>query len=166
MIHYYNFPQGAMTCEQLKAELLKLNNKTLPLYASGEPKNPHEYERVRCFRTQTWYPGSRLERTAFVLYTEQAAMRLPQFFIPLDENAGRDANRLLTTLENKCTLKVEPSWPVLAAFVDEDNKGLMVPIGKIEQQELYIEKKDALVPCTCFSVWFSNTKYIKGENYD
>lgn len=152
MIHYYDFPQGAMTCEQLKAELLKLNNRTLSLYVSRELKNPHEYERVRCYRTQTWYPGSRLERTALVLYTAQAAMRLPQFFIPLDKYVSRDANHLLAALENKCTLKVEPSWPVLAAFVDKDNKCLMVPIGKIEQQELYIEEKDALIPCTCFSV--------------
>lgn len=152
MIHYYNFPQGAMTCEQLKAELLKLNNKTLPLYVSRESKNPHDYERVRCFRTQTWYPSSRLERTALVLYTVRAAMQLPQFFIPLDEDVRRDVNHLLATLENKCTLQVEPSWSVLAAFVDKDNKCLMVPIGKIKQQELYIEEKEVLVPCACLSV--------------
>lgn len=143
------FPQGSLTCEQIKAELLKLEDRTLPLYASMDLEDPaHNYEAVRCFRTQTWYPGSEYERSALVLYTVSAAVLLPQFSVPLNDYS--DANDLLAVLENKTVQTVDPSWPVLAAFAGE-NHSWITPIKKV-QQRLFSEEHGMLFPRNCLSM--------------
>ena len=151
MIRLNGFPQGSLTCEQIKAKLLKLEDRTLPLYVSMDLTDPaHDYEAVRCFRTQTWYPGSAYEQSALVLYTVSAAVLLPQFYIPLDDYDYSDANDLLAVLENKTVQTVDPSWPVVAAFVGEGHSWI-TPIMKV-QQRLFSEEHGVLLPRNCLSM--------------